>query len=65
MTTFALTGIRITTDDGDSLPSEEKLIQLLHKEKPTTQGRFNEVFPFGTDKRLVALNDFKDQLWGT
>lgn len=42
---------------GDSLPSEEEMIKLLHKEKPITQGHFDELFLLGTDKCLVALKD--------
>jgi hypothetical protein len=42
---------------GDSLPSEEEMIKLLHKEKPIRQGHFDELFPLGTDKCLVVLKD--------
>jgi len=42
---------------GDSLPSEDEMVKLLHKEKPITQGHFDELFPLGTDKCLVVLKD--------
>src|SRR5215813_476043 len=42
---------------GASLPSEEEMIKLLDKEKPITQGHFDELFPLGTDKCLVVLKD--------
>src|SRR5215470_13861038 len=49
---------------GDSLPSEEEMIKLLHKEKPIMQGRFDELFPLGADKRLVALKDEHGRIIG-
>ena len=42
---------------GDSLPFEDEMVKLLHKEKPITQGHFDELFPLGTDRCLVALKD--------
>jgi hypothetical protein len=42
---------------GDSLPSEEEMIKLLHKAKPITQGHFDELFPLGTERCLVVLKD--------
>jgi len=41
----------------DSLPSEEEMVKLLHKEKPITQGHFDELFPLGTEKCLGALKE--------
>jgi hypothetical protein len=31
------------------------MIKLLHKERPITQGHFDELFPLGTDKCLLVL----------
>ena len=42
---------------GEQLPSEEEMIKLLHKEKPITQGHFDEIFPLGTERCLVVLKD--------
>jgi hypothetical protein len=42
---------------GDSLPSEDEMIKLLHQEKPITQGHFDELFPLGTTACLVVLKD--------
>jgi hypothetical protein len=39
------------------LPAEEEMIKLLHKEKPITQGHFDELCPLGTDKCLLVLKD--------
>ena len=48
---------RWVDEAGEQLPSEEELIKLLHKEKPITQGHFDELFPLGTAACLVVLKD--------
>ena len=42
---------------GDSLPSEDEMVKLLHQEKPITQGHFDELFALGTPNCLVVLKD--------
>lgn len=41
----------------DALPSEDEMIQLLHHQKPITQGHFDELFPVGTDACVLVLKD--------
>src|SRR5499427_10109668 len=35
---------------GDSLPSEDEMVKLLHKAKRITQDHFDELLPLGTDR---------------
>jgi hypothetical protein len=41
----------------DGLASEDETIKLPHQQKPITQGRFDEVFPLGTQSCVVVLKD--------
>jgi hypothetical protein len=41
----------------DSLPSEDEMVKLLHRQRPITQGHFDEIFPLGTQSCLVVLKD--------
>ncbi|MGH8608137.1 MAG: hypothetical protein ACREX9_12165, partial [Gammaproteobacteria bacterium] len=41
----------------DTLPSEEEMVKLLHRQKPITDGHFDELFPLGTQSCVVVLKD--------
>lgn len=41
----------------DSLPSEDEMVKLLHKQNPITQGHFDEIFPLGTEACVLVLKD--------
>jgi Transposase len=41
----------------DCLPSGDEIVKLLHKEKPITQGHFDEIFPLGTNACILVLKD--------
>jgi transposase-like protein len=41
----------------DSLPSADEIVKLLHREKPITQGHFDEIFPLGTNSCVLVLKD--------
>jgi hypothetical protein len=40
-----------------ALPSEDEMVKLLHRQKPITNGHFDELFPLGTPSCLVVLKD--------
>jgi len=41
----------------DSLPSEDEMVQLLHQQKPITNGHLDEIFPLGTEACVLVLKD--------
>ena len=41
----------------DTLPSEEEMVKLLHRQKPITDGHFDELFPLGTESCVVVLKE--------
>jgi hypothetical protein len=41
----------------DSLPSADEMVQLLHQQKPITQGHFDELFPLGNEACVLVLKD--------
>jgi len=41
----------------DTLPSEDEMVKLLHRQKPITDGHFDELFPLGTESCVVVLKD--------
>jgi hypothetical protein len=41
----------------DALPSADELVKLLHRQKPITQGHFDESFPLGRQRCVVVLKD--------
>jgi hypothetical protein len=41
----------------DALPSSDEMIELLHQQKPITQGHLDEIFPLGTESCVLVLKD--------
>ena len=48
---------RWVDEAADALPSEDEMVKLLHRQKPITQGHFDELFPLGAESCLVVLKD--------
>jgi hypothetical protein len=46
----------------DTLPSEEEMVKLLHRQKPITDGHFDELFPLGTQSCVVVLKDERSRI---
>jgi hypothetical protein len=41
----------------NALPSSDEMIELLHQQKPITQGHLDEIFPLGTESCVLVLKD--------
>lgn len=41
----------------DALPAADEIVKLLHRQKPITQGHFDEIFPLGRQSCVVVLKD--------